>query len=698
MATDTLDLSDPHDAAAALRMGPDERRERGLSPDDVREAFLTVAARGTRDDKRLDDVTLPELDLDHEVVEGGDNHPVDLSGASIEGLSAVHADVRVPLVLDGADVGGVVLDEARVAATVSLAGADVDSLSAFETRFEGDVAATGARLGPVAADEAVFGDDASFDGATFAGDVDLRAAEFHGDSNLLDDNTSFTGATFEGALDCTQASFGASHFEDVAFEEATFEEAGFDGDAEFDGATFAGTADFDEADFHEDTSFADCTFEGVADFRGAEFEGGARALEADVTFAGARFEDRATFERGWFRRALFEDVAFEEAVFRAAEFHGDGEFAGAAFAGEADFDEARFYADADFSGSQFRERCTFRGAEFLGDANHVEDNATFADATFGAGGSFENATFTSGDFTGVRFGDDVDFSGVSFTDRLDAHMLEAGTDATVDFTGASLKDGRIVQPEGEWVGYDFTDASVGDLRLDAERESDRTELLDHFHFRNTEFTEFDGHEFDFSRHTAYLDRNDWVLHEFVDGGADDPETVERTYLKAKSCASAAGQAKAAGEFRVKRQQWARRKNLRVARDPDASLVTRARNASRAAENAFLGVTCGHGMRLLRIVAVFLLAPLVPALLYAFGGPAFETGAGQVESLSALATAAGRRTLFENVYFSYISYTTIGYGDIGPKGSLARVLAGTEAYLSAVLAALVVYALVKRSEL
>ncbi|ELY79325.1 ion channel [Natrinema pallidum] len=66
-----------------------------------------------------------------------------------------------------------------------------------------------------------------------------------------------------------------------------------------------------------------------------------------------------------------------------------------------------------------------------------------------------------------------------------------------------------------------------------------------------------------------------------------------------------------------------------------------------------------------------------------GGPLFET------------QASG---FYENLYFSYSSYTTIGYGNIGPMGPLVRFLAGSEAYLSTILAALLVYALVNRSEL
>lgn len=94
----------------------------------------------------------------------------------------------------------------------------------------------------------------------------------------------------------------------------------------------------------------------------------------------------------------------------------------------------------------------------------------------------------------------------------------------------------------------------------------------------------------------------------------------------------------------------------------------------------------------------LIAPLIPALLYAFGGQPLRTAAGQLSSIGALATPAAQAVLFNNIYFSYIMFLTIGYGGIGPKGALARVLAGLEVYLSGILGGLVLYALIKRSEL
>jgi hypothetical protein len=53
-----------------------------------------------------------------------------------------------------------------------------------------------------------------------------------------------------------------------------------------------------------------------------------------------------------------------------------------------------------------------------------------------------------------------------------------------------------------------------------------------------------------------------------------------------------------------------------------------------------------------------------------------------------------RVLLKSLYFSIITFTTLGYGDIQPLGPWARFLAGTEALLGALLAALLVFVLAR----
>ncbi|MFB6206033.1 MAG: pentapeptide repeat-containing protein [Haloglomus sp.] len=696
-----------------LHLTPAERAERGVTDAEVRAALLAVARSGDREDKDLRGVELPALDLDRLTVEGADRHPLDLREATIEALSLEFSSVAVPLRLGGATVGDLTVDNATVESGLEAPDVTVTGeVSGFESRFEGDVDFTDADFdGRVDFDEAVFDDDVSFDRAAFDGAVAFRGAEFHGRSNLLEDNTSFTGATFRDRVEFTQAAIGYVHFEDATFEgDAVFEEAVFEGDADFTDAAFRGLADFDETRFREDADFAGVDVRGVADFEGAVFAGGQRALEADLTFEGARFRDEADFRQAKFRGATFVDAAFEgDADFQAAAFEGDADFTGATFAGLADFDEGRFHADAQFPDVRFDGRVDFRGAEFSGGDNYLAESVSFDGTDFVTDADFERAHFTSATFTDTAFGGRINFRETTFADAIDFEATQVDADAYVDFTRAKIRTGRIAQPPDGWVRYDMTLASIGDLSLDAATDAAGRELLDYFRFCRTEFDEFADHEFDFSDHRDYLDRNAWNIHTFAEPpGADveyalemTPEVIETTYLKAKQAATEAGDMKVAGEFRVKRQQYSRAKNWEVVRDPTVGAWTRVKNFGRVAENYFLGVTCGHGMRPIRIMIAFLVAPLFYVVPYAFGGPLFRTSAAdgaQITSLGQILRPEGLEILFETARFSYISYTTIGYGFIGPEGPAAEVLAASEAYLGVILSALVIYALVKRSEL
>lgn len=698
------------DCKTLLGLSPAARDQRDVTPTDVRDALLELIRSGDADDKRIEDATVPELRLDYQTIESDNTHPVVFRNCAFpDGIYAVNADVTLPVHFQNCTIAGFRVDSARFEYDLSIRDSDVTGeLDGFEARFDRDADLAGTTFqAPVTLDEATFADDTSFDDATFEAPASFRGTTFTGRSNELDDNASFDGVTFQAPASFQQATFGSTSATDVTFQDtATFGGTRFTGDATFADSVFHDAATFDETRFREDVAFTDCSFRHQAQFRGATFEGGARTLKDDANFEGVTFHGDVVFRAAQFRYANFHEAVFEaDAVFEATGFDGDGEFEAATFSGPAHFDEARFDGDADFSTVQFDSEAAFRGAVFDGDSRHHDKSAVFRDAVFTTAANFTDAVFDSANFAHTEFSGVTDFTRAEFTDDFE-FIAEATDESTfVDFTDAILKEGRITQPTEQWVRYDFTQASLGDVELAAARPGGEREILDYFRFCVTEFNEFDGYEFDFSAHTYYFDRNNWNLHEFDDGGTDreyalelTPQHIETTYLKAKQAASAGGYIKAAGEFRVQRQRHARRKHAGIARDTTADGRVRLTSASRAAENFFLDATCGYGMRIGRILIVFLLAPLFPALLFAFGGPQFQTGAGQVSSLTELTTVAGQATLFENVYFSYITFLTIGYGDIGPLGSLARVLAGLEVYLSVILGGLVLYALIKRSEL
>lgn len=68
---------------------------------------------------------------------------------------------------------------------------------------------------------------------------------------------------------------------------------------------------------------------------------------------------------------------------------------------------------------------------------------------------------------------------------------------------------------------------------------------------------------------------------------------------------------------------------------------------------------------------------------------------QIAPLSELATLEGLNDLLLNVYFSEITFSTIGYGDLSPAAPGTRALVFVESLIGAVLVALLVFVLGRR---
>lgn len=732
----------PHEAYGdseycPFHMTENQRATHGVTAEEL----VDLLERNLRsDDPRLNEyvgATLPYLTMTYRTLDAGTNHVINFQHADIDGLEVVHGRIDQGLNLREATVGRLKLEDAVVGGTV-----DADDLTVegrfvtYETVFEEEVSFAGADFGGhVNADETTFNDDTSFAGATFHESVHCRNSAAHGTSHELEDHISFADAEFRD-----EASFRQTDFEYVTFAGATFQDAAgfdhatFDGDTRFGGVRFERVADFDEARFFQDVCFEDAAFEALAEFRGAEFNGGSRSVVDDVTFEGARFDGPADFELAKFRYANFretsfaddlvvreaafgdqldggglavageadlrhvtfgDDVAVEDATFegnvavRGAEFEGDVTFDGTAFAAATRFVEVRFREDASFRECTFRATATFAGAVFEGEAEHLHENATFRDAEFRDVADFTATSFTNASFWDVTFHDECDFEDSEFLNAAEFRVHPGADDIYVDFTNATVGGGRIVEAGGDGVPYDFTRATLGNITLEA--EGDEHDLLDHFRFCLTEFDRFD-----FSDHHGYLERNGWNVHDFIgaDAGTQAVEmtnaVIEETYREAMNSAEAVGDTPAMREFEFKRYYYNRKKNVEIVLNEYAlNTFGRLKKTASIGLNLFMQVTCGYGNRLPRIAAWTFLLPMVYGVLYVLGGP-FETQAG------VLGDGDTAQVLFDGMYYSYISFSTIGYGDIGPVGWAAKLLAMSQGMLNGLLFTLLTFTLFKRA--
>jgi uncharacterized protein YjbI with pentapeptide repeats len=173
--------------------------------------------------------------------------------------------------------------------------------------------------------------------------------------------------------------------------------------------------------------------EGPFDFSGFVFPG-------DIPFAGKVFEKVA-----YFRGSQFSGMA----DFIGAKFSGTADFKLAKFSGKADFREAQFFGVADFIGAKFSGTAYFRGAQFSGMADFrgakFSGMANFGGAQFSGanffGAKFWEANFRGAQFSGVAyfiatFSGEADFKLAKFSGV--AYFEEAQFSKKADFWGAKF--------------------------------------------------------------------------------------------------------------------------------------------------------------------------------------------------------------------------------------------------------------------
>jgi len=102
--------------------------------------------------------------------------------------------------------------------------------------------------------------------------------------------------------------------------------------------------------------------------------------------------------------------------------------------------------------------------------------------------------------------------------------------------------------------------------------------------------------------------------------------------------------------------------------------------------------CGYGERPFRVVLVSIMVILSCALLYfAFG---INDRTGMVIFDPALSLLENSLNFLNVLYFSVVTFTTLGYGDMSPIG-ITRLIAASEAFLGAFVLALIVVVFVKK---
>ena len=420
---------------------------------------------------------------------------------------------------------------------------------------------------------------------------------------------------------------GKTAFRDYVFtKDADFHKALFSGDVDFEKTQFVGRAVFNEA-----------TFSGRALFLGAKFSGDERVdfreavFSEKALFSGAEFSGEALFWQTVFHSdALFWHASFlGKALFLDARFEGEGkiDFRGATFSGEALFTGAAFSNDVYFSEGRFMEKAIFKGVKFSG-----EGKADFQKTTFSKDALFQGAKFSGGaHFKRALFSADADFEEARFVGEINFGAIDLGT-------------------------LHLAESNVDTLDLtNAQWSKD---------FKNT--------------------------YERGAESIEDYKRAEEIYRKVKISYHRTGDYNLGAEFYY-REMESRRKQL-----PFEKINFLTKFLKGVGYN-FLRLYCGYGEKPLRVIGCSLIIIVLCALLFMVFGIHDSQGSVLIKlNMYDLFHNFGIETVAEKLkhfwscfYYSVITFTTVGYGDIRPTTGLARLLAMVEGFFGAFSIALFV---------
>lgn len=355
-----------------------------------------------------------------------------------------------------------------------------------------------------------------------------------------------------------------------------------------------------------------------------------------------------------------EPMRLDRAVLRGLDLRDRISFADCRLI-EADFSETNLF-DADLAGANLRgatladanlEHATLSGVEAPESKFQRADltNATVKDAVF-RGAAFTDAKLHSAKLHNTEFRQ-ADFDGaVLVNSKLPGADLSNGYLSECNLRGATLTDAvleRAIMTRANLFGATFTGAKLygavlADVQLDTQ-----TTFGDHY---------TDSYD---------PDKAAWMYRQLEQVFRENafPERAREAYFNRKD---------------LRRQQhWA---------EGDYGQAVLA---------AGYGATMRYGESPGRVVGISVTTVVVSALLYPLSGLTVEKANASSATLIAYPfDSVGVLTgLGKSLYFSMITFTTLGYGDVQPLG-FGEALATLESFLGALLMALLVFVLGRRA--
>jgi len=374
----------------------------------------------------------------------------------------------------------------------------------------------------------------------------------------------------------------------------------------------------------------------------------------------------------FFKNADFIDATFEaSANFMGATFKGNTDFSNTNFEGKANFLGATFEKDNKFEDTIFVRKANFKGATFRGDSEFCstifKEFTSFEGAIFKGFTKFMKTIFKRNvNFLGTIFGGDNN----EFWDDIFEEKANFGDnifDGNFCFFAKTIKGNlnfsNAILPHGKTFELDINNKILISLKksyfenvylklvLGEKTLIDFSDAL----FRNTKFTKGQ-----IENHILQEERKDFFQ-------------AEEIYLLLKNNFRNIG--------RYEDESWAFKKEKDMERKGNCHFNT----LHKWLWSCFLNGIFGYGEQPGKVIISAISIILIFTFLFMSSG---ISGTGIEGSIS--------KNFLDCVYFSVITFTTLGYGDFRPLEGWGRIFAGTEAFIGALMMALFVYTFARRT--
>ena len=409
--------------------------------------------------------------------------------------------------------------------------------------------------------------------------------------------------------------------------------------------------------------------------------------------------------------------------FKGTEFYyGKVRFDHIEFFGETKFIDCEFVSEVSFIGSEFRDNLYIGNVHFFGQVNF--NKATFhsfeiKDTTFEGGMNSFNEAHFYGDFLieSCRFMHDIDFIHSVFNYNVKMGGKEFNN-SIFNFEGADINSNfELFFNSMEKIQIKFnnitTNPNFTKITIAANNAGiyfnnanlEKTELV--FELYNDSFIDFQN-----VRMKDTFLRYDHIKSVIIQENRKNYEQAKEVYLTLKNNFHSIGRYNDESSTYKKEMDMERKSHwISNMKNNRHNLKDWLFSGHFWAwfSSAFFNMIYGYGERPCNVIKTALAIILIFAFSFSFiglgnpeiielKGTAIHQNSGNIVDLISKGFLKNNtiRNFPDSLYFSTITFTTLGYGDFRPLEGWGRILAGSEAFIGAFMMALFVYTFARRT--